>query len=253
MFEPLSKGEYMLEVKEITGGYAGLSILKNISFTVPDAHITGLIGLNGAGKSTTIKEIIGLLTPYEGEISIDGLTFKEDNKGYRKRLAYIPETPNLYEELTLQEHLDVVTMAYDCDKLEAQKKAADLLEMFQLADKLEWFPIHFSKGMQQKVMIVSALMLDADVLVIDEPFIGLDPIAIKHLTDILLALKDAGKTIIVSTHVLDRAEKICDSFVFLRKGQVLIQGDLLDLQERAQQEGGNLEELYLSLVQEGEL
>ena len=150
----------MLKLENITGGYVNIPVLKNVSFEVVKGELVGLIGLNGAGKSTTINEIIGLLTPYQGEISLDGLTLEKDASAYRQKIGFIPETPSLYEELTLREHLETVAMAYDLDYDKAMARAMDLLELFRLSDKLDWFPIHFSKGMKQKVMIICAFEQD---------------------------------------------------------------------------------------------
>lgn len=142
-----------LQVANVTGGYNQLPVLKNIDFTIGDGELVGLIGLNGAGKSTTIKEIIGLLQPHSGTITIDGLTLKENPEQYRKQIGYIPETPSLYEELTLREHIEVTAMAYDLPQEEAMKRAERLLKTFRLENKLDWFPANFSKGMKQKVML----------------------------------------------------------------------------------------------------
>lgn len=241
----------MLEVKKVTGGYMHIPVLNNVSFTVGNGELVGLIGLNGAGKSTTIKEIIGLLTPYQGDILIDGQTLLADKAAYRKKIGFIPETPMLYEELTLKEHLEVVVMAYDLDRKAAWEKANQLLKLFRLDEKMDWFPVHFSKGMKQKVMIVSALMIEPRLLIVDEPFLGLDPVAISDFIELLEKEKAKGTSILMSTHVLDSAEKLCDRFVILHKGEVRAEGELSDLQEAFSMEGASLNEIYLALTQEG--
>ena len=242
----------MLEIKNMTGGYANIPVLKDISFQVADGELVGLIGLNGAGKSTTIKEIIGLLTPYKGSVQIDGQGLQANPASYRKKIGFIPETPSLYEELTLKEHLEVVARAYDLEWENAFEIARGLLDTFRLADKLNWFPVHFSKGMKQKVMIICALMVDPSLLIVDEPFLGLDPVAIQQLTDILADLRAKGKSILMSTHVLDSAEKMCDRFVILHKGEVLAEGDLASLRQQFGQADASLNDIYLTLTQEGE-
>ena len=170
-----------LEINQLTGGYAHVPVLKEVSFTVPNNQVVGLIGLNGAGKSTTIKHIIGLLTPQKGTITLDGVTLQSNPDQYRQKVAYVPETPVLYPELTLKEHLELTMMAYDLNVEETWVKANALLKRFRLDNKLDWFPVHFSKGMRQKVMIVNAFMTNADLFIIDEPFTGLDPLAIHDL------------------------------------------------------------------------
>lgn len=241
----------MLEVKNITGGYINIPVVKDVSFTVESGQLVGLIGLNGAGKSTTIKEIIGLLTPYQGEILIDGKSLVQDAENYRKKIGFIPETPSLYEELTLKEHLEVVALAYDLTWDQAWSRVQGLLTIFRLDEKLDWFPVHFSKGMKQKVMIICAFMVEPSLLIVDEPFLGLDPIAISDLVNLLEEEKAKGTSILMSTHVLDSAEKMCDSFVILHQGQVRATGNLEELQHAFNMKGASLNEIYLALTQEG--
>ena len=243
----------MLEIKGLTGGYINIPVLKDISFEVGDGQLVGLIGLNGAGKSTTINEIIGLLTPYKGEIRIDGLQLRENPSAYRKKIGFIPETPSLYEELTLREHIETVAMAYDIEQEDAFECVERLLTIFRLKDKLDWFPVHFSKGMKQKVMIICAFVVDPSLFIVDEPFLGLDPVAIADLIQLLDEEKKKGKSILMSTHVLDSAEKMCDSFVILHKGQVRAKGNLAELRQQFQMPGASLNDIYLALTEEAAL
>ncbi|HHJ7827861.1 TPA: ABC transporter ATP-binding protein, partial [Streptococcus pyogenes] len=234
----------------LTGGYHNIPVLNDVSFSVDNGELVGLIGLNGAGKSTTINEIIGFLKPYQGSISIDGLTLAENAVAYRQKIGFIPETPSLYEELTLSEHINTVAMAYDIDLEVAQKRAQPFLEMFRLTDKLEWFPVNFSKGMKQKVMIICAFVIDPSLFILDEPFLGLDPLAISDLIQTLEVEKAKGKSILMSTHVLDSAERMCDRFVILHHGQVRAQGTLADLQEVFGDRSASLNDIYLALTKE---
>ena len=243
----------MLEIKNLTGGYVHVPVLKNVSFTVESGKLVGLIGLNGAGKSTTINEIIGLLTPYSGEINIDGLTLRANPREYRQQIGYIPETPSLYEELTLREHIETVAMAYGIEQEQAFDRVEPLLKMFRLDQKLDWFPVHFSKGMKQKVMIICAFVVDPSLFIVDEPFLGLDPLAISDLIQLLDEEKKKGKSILMSTHVLDSAEKMCDSFVILHKGQVRAKGDLPQLRQAFDMPEASLNDIYLALTKEEEL
>lgn len=159
-----------LTIQHVTGGYGHLPVLKDINFEVHNGEMIGLIGLNGAGKSTTIKNIIGLLTPQKGTITVDDLTLQQDPENYRKKIGYIPETPSLYEELTLREHIEVTAMAYGIPKDEAMKRAESLLKTFRLENRLDWFPVNFSKGMKQKVMVLCAFLIQPSLYIIDEPF-----------------------------------------------------------------------------------
>ncbi|KRN29753.1 ABC-type transporter ATP-binding protein EcsA [Lactobacillus selangorensis] len=239
-----------LEVKHLTGGYAQVPVLKDVSFTVPDGEIVALIGLNGAGKSTTIKHIIGVLTPMKGTIAVNGLTLAKNPDAYHQQIAYVPETPVLYPELTLKEHIEMTILAYDLDHDETWQRAHRLLKMFRLDNKLDWFPIHFSKGMRQKVMIVCAFMTQASLYIIDEPFTGLDPLAINDLLTIVNEKKQEGASVFMSTHILDTAQKYADQFVLLNHGRVRAEGTLKQLEEQFHMSAADLDDIYLQMTKE---
>lgn len=239
----------MLTIDQLVGGYSQVPVLKNISFQVQPGELVGLIGLNGAGKSTTINHIIGLLQPFSGSIQVNGATLANDPLTYKKAIAYVPETPVLYEELTLREHLQLTVNAYQLAPTSAWQRAKELLKTFRLENKLDWFPVDFSKGMKQKVMICMAFMTEAKLLVIDEPFYGLDPLAVHDLLTIIDQKKAQGVAILMSTHVLDTAQRYCDRFVLLADGQVQAQGSLQDLQALNGHQGESLDEIYLQLAQ----
>ncbi|WP_253732971.1 ABC transporter ATP-binding protein [Latilactobacillus curvatus] len=235
----------------MNGGYAHVPVLKEVSFTVPNNQVVGLIGLNGAGKSTTIKHIIGLLTPQKGTITLDGVTLQSNPDQYRQKVAYVPETPVLYPELTLKEHLELTMMAYDLNVEETWVKANALLKRFRLDNKLDWFPVHFSKGMRQKVMIVNAFMTNADLFIIDEPFTGLDPLAIHDLLEIIAEKKAQGAAILMSTHILATAQQYADSFVLLNQGRVRTTGTLEELKIEFNMADADLDDIYLQMTKEG--
>lgn len=237
-----------LQVTKVVGGYSQIPVLKEVTFDIKDGELVGLIGLNGAGKSTTINHIIGLLTPFKGQIKINGVTLAEDNEAYKKQIAYIPETPILYQELMLKEHLEMTMMAYNLDQVAAWKRADRLLEIFRLDNKLDWFPANFSKGMKQKVMIVCAFITDAPLFIIDEPFLGLDPLAVHDLLDLINEQKAKGASILMSTHVLDTAQKYCDRFVLLHDGQVKTEGTLAELRKALPDAGESLDDIYMSMT-----
>lgn len=241
-----------LTIQHVTGGYGHLPVLKDINFEVKNGEMIGLIGLNGAGKSTTIKNIIGLLTPQKGTITVDELTLQQDPENYRKKIGYIPETPSLYEELTLREHIEVTAMAYGIQKEEAMKRAESLLKTFRLENRLDWFPVNFSKGMKQKVMVLCAFLIQPSLYIIDEPFLGLDPLAINALLELMVAMKEQGAAILMSTHILATAEKYCDRFVVLHEGEVRAQGTLQELQTEFDLPGSSLDEIYIALTKEKE-
>lgn len=241
-----------LEVENLVGGYSRVPVLKDVSFEVKAGELVGLIGLNGAGKSTTIKHIIGLLRPQKGTITLEGVTLKTDPKAYKQKMAYIPETPILYEELTLREHVELTIMAYGLEAKSAWQRAQTLLELFRLENKLDWFPANFSKGMKQKVMIVCAFITEAKLYIIDEPFLGLDPLATQDLLDLIDQKKQAGAAVLMSTHVLSTAQEYCDRFVMIDQGQVTAKGDLASLRTQFGDETASLATIYLKLTGAGE-
>ncbi|MGL3993442.1 ABC transporter ATP-binding protein [Pediococcus acidilactici] len=237
-----------LKIEHLTGGYTQTPVIKDINLEVHEGELVGLIGLNGAGKSTTINHVIGLLQPMQGTISLNNIQLSQQPAAYKSQLAYIPEMPVLYDELTLKEHLELTIKAYDLDEKAAWKNAMELLEKFRLANKLEWFPANFSKGMRQKVMIVCAFMTDVQLFVIDEPFLGLDPLAIDDLLGIINEKKKQGAAVLMSTHVLDTAEKYCDRFALLNEGQLKAVGTLDDFQTQFNAPTASLNDIYLSIA-----
>lgn len=239
-----------LEIKNLIGGYSRIPVLKGISFQVKPGELVGLIGLNGAGKSTTINHVIGLLRPFSGEITLNGINIQQDPVDYKKQIAYVPETPILYDELTLREHIELTIKAYSLNTEEAWIRARKLLKTFRLDNKLDWFPANFSKGMKQKVMICCTLMTNAKLLIVDEPFYGLDPLAVHDLLELIEERKKAGTAVLMSTHVLDTAQRYCDRFVLLANGKVRARGTLDELRQKADKPDESLDDIYLSLARD---
>ncbi len=242
----------VLKIENLSGGYNRKKIIENINIEIPKGSITALIGLNGAGKSTTIKHILGLLRPMDGMIKVNGITITEDNEKYRKSISYIPESPVLYDELTLEEHINLTAMAYGLNMKEAWEKADVLLKLFKLSDKKKFFPVHFSKGMKQKVMIICSFLVEPNLYIIDEPFLGLDPIAINDLINLMCEKRDSGASILMSTHILATAEKYCDNFIIIHEGKILASGKLSDLRKEFNMPEASLDEIYLALTTRGQ-
>ncbi|MCP0886749.1 ABC transporter ATP-binding protein [Ligilactobacillus sp. WILCCON 0076] len=238
-----------LKVTQLVGGYSQIPVLKDISFEVKKGELVGLIGLNGAGKSTTINHIIGLLTPQKGEITINGNSLFTNTQEYKKSIAYVPETPILYEELTLKEHIEMTIMAYELEKTSAWDKAQQLLKTFRLENKLDWFPANFSKGMKQKVMLVCAFITQADLFIIDEPFLGLDPLATRDLLNLIEQRKSDGASVLMSTHVLSTAQEYCNRFVLIDHGKLKTSGTIQELQAEYGHPNASLSEIYLGMTQ----
>lgn len=242
----------IVELKDVTGGYTRKPVLHDLSFEIGEGELVGLIGLNGAGKSTTIKHIIGLMNAHQGEIRVNGVTFKEDPEAYRKSFSYIPETPILYEELTLREHLELTAMAYGLDKEVFEARSAELLREFMMEKRLKWFPSHFSKGMRQKVMIMCAFLVNPSLYIIDEPFVGLDPIGIKSLLEQMASRKADGASVLMSTHILSTAEKYCDRIILLHEGRLRAQGTMDDLRQTFGRPDASLDDLYIAMTEEND-
>ena len=237
-----------LKIDNLTGGYAGNQVLKDVSFDVADGQIVALIGLNGAGKSTTINHIIGERLPQSGKITLNGVDLVQDPSNFKAQLAYIPEQPILYDELTLGEHLDLMLAAHDLDKAAVWPEVVNLLDLFRLTDKLHWLPSHFSKGMRQKVMLVSAFMLNAPLLLVDEPFLGLDTLAHRDVVRLIQAQAAAGNSVLMTTHLLSSAAQFVDIFVVLAAGEVRFVGTPQALADQYQLTLATLDD-YFDLAQ----
>ncbi|MBS9334788.1 ABC transporter ATP-binding protein [Fructobacillus sp. M1-13] len=209
-----------LHIDNLTAGYAGQTVVSDLTFAVPAGRIVALIGLNGAGKSTTLKQVIGLKRPLAGSLTLDEFSLEENPAAYKNELAYIPEQPVLYDELTLDEHLHLVLAAHKQDDAAHWARVEELLALFRLTGKGHWLPVHFSKGMRQKVMLVSAFALDTKLLVIDEPFLGLDVLAQKQLIDLMKERAAAGTAVLLTTHLLSQASAYVDDFALLEEGRL---------------------------------
>ncbi|MFC3750365.1 ABC transporter ATP-binding protein [Paenibacillus sp. GCM10012306] len=217
--------EIVLDVEIEEAGYeAGDPRIFDISFQVRRGQLLGLIGPNGAGKSTTIKTLLGLLKHAKSKVAIGGA-----NNSY----AYVPEQPVFYEDLTLWEHLDLAAAAYGLDYGQFQETAERLLKQFSMEHVRNDLPAGFSKGMKQKMMLMLGFLVQPDIYIVDEPFIGLDPRATKDFLRLLEAERVRGAGVLMSTHVLDTAEKICDDFVLISGGKMAATGTLEDIRAQA--------------------
>lgn len=233
-----------LEIIDLCAGYEKLNILEGVTLEVLPGEIVGLIGPNGSGKTTLIKTLLGILPPISGTIRIDGKSTEDYQEEIKGKTAYIPEIPYLYDELTLEEHLQFTAMCSGLKEYDYEKKVQSLLKIFQMEGKLQHFPNSFSKGMRQKVMVMCALLQEPTLMVVDEPFIGLDPRAIKNFIELMMDYKKQGIGILMSTHVLDSAEKICDRFVILNQGAALFSGTLQEMREETGLLEGSLMDLF---------
>ncbi|KEI46280.1 multidrug ABC transporter ATP-binding protein [Staphylococcus epidermidis UC7032] len=238
-----------VKVEHLTGGYGKKPVIKDLNFELEKGEIVGLIGLNGAGKSTTIKHMLGLINPMEGKLSISNIRINEDIENYRRKLSYIPESPVIYDELTLEEHIEMTAMAYQLSREEAMRRDKPLLKVFRLENELKVFPSHFSKGMKQKVMIICAFIVDPELYIIDEPFLGLDPLGIQSMLDLMVEKRNENRTVLMSTHILATAERYCDRFIILHKGEIVAFGNLEELREQTGLKDKTLDDIYIHVTQ----
>ncbi len=229
----------MLAVSHVTKNYGKVTACDDVTFTLGDGEVTILLGPNGAGKSTIMKSIIGFLK-YQGVISVDGIDNKTPEA--RRILGFVPEMPSLYPNLTVYEHMEFLARAY---KLKGYKdRINELLDTFELTDKRKKFGDELSKGMQQKLNLCMGLLPQPKVLMLDEPMIGLDPAAIKALKDIIMRMHEEGRTLLISTHIIDSVDMLWDRTLIMQKGALKIDITKQQLDER----GESLEDLFFEIT-----
>lgn len=239
----------VLIVKELKKYFKKNKAVDGISFELNSGEITCLIGPNGSGKTTTIKCILGLIKRNNGEILIDGKDSRCEES--RRKLAYIPESPDVYPMLTVWEHLKFIALAYYLNNWE--QKAEEILKRFDIYDKKDEIAKNLSKGMKQKLSICCALLHEPEIFLVDEPVIGLDPKAIREMKEIFKVLKQDGKTILISTHILDAVEGFCDTVIVMKKGKVLATGTIDFLKESVNaSKDSSLEDVFLEVTENEE-
>ncbi|MGP4060421.1 ABC transporter ATP-binding protein [Halobacillus sp. H74] len=230
----------LLKVSINSAGYQKThKVIENINFTLHAGELIGLLGPNGVGKSTTIKSIMGTIDQIEGSIEFKGPT---------ESYAYIPEQPIFYEDLTLWEHIRFLASLDGINESDCFSEAQELLKIFNLEEAKDQLPGNFSKGMQQKLMIVLAFLIKPDVYIIDEPFIGLDPLALRAFLRLLEDKRKLGAGVLMSTHVLDTAEKICDKFLLISNGSLVARGTLTEIKESNALNAESLYECFEKLL-----
>lgn len=231
----------MLEIRELIKKYGKTVAVDQVSFLVPDGQIGVLLGPNGAGKSSIIKSIAGLVR-YDGEVSIQGIPGRKMEA--KKVFAYVPELPAMYDALTVREHLEFILQAY---QLQTSKEEVDaILERFELLDKADKLGNELSKGMMQKVSICCALVVKPQVILLDEPMVGLDPAAIKELKKIILELKEQGATVLISTHMLEMVKELWDVTFVMEKGRII------GTYSKEMVGAENLEDLFFQVTEGGQ-
>lgn len=233
----------MIEIKNVSKTYNGKKkVLKNVSFDINSGEIFAFIGHNGAGKTTMIKSIIGILDFEEGDILIDGKSIRKEPIECKKIMAYVPDNPDLYENMKAIDFINFICDIYDVSESKRRENTLKYAKMFEIEDKLNDDIASFSHGMKQKVALIAALSHDPEILIMDEPFVGLDPKAVYDMKEIMRTMAKDGKTIFFSTHILDVAEKLCDRVAIINDGTIVKVGKMKDIKGDE-----SLEQVFLEL------
>ena len=219
----------VLEVKNLTKRFSGITAVDRVSFSVSEGSVFGLIGRNGAGKTTTIRMMLNIYFPDEGEVLFKGAKIAQD---FKDSVGYLPEERGLYKKMKVIDMLLFLAELKGKKGSEINKLALQYLERFDLADRKNSKIEDLSKGNQQKVQFISTVLHDPDFLIFDEPFSGLDPINTNLLKEIILEMKNKGKVVIFSTHLMEFAEKMCDSIAMIDKGKIILNGKLSEIKEK---------------------
>ena len=219
----------MIEIKNVTKKYGDKVAVDNVSFTVNDGDVFAFIGHNGAGKTTLIKSIVGLHDFEEGDIIINGISIKEDPVACKKMMAYVPDNPETYEHMKAIKYINFICDMYDVDTETRTKNITKYAKLFGMEDKLNDTIDSYSHGMKQKLVLISALAHDPQVLIMDEPFVGLDPKAVFDIKEVLNEMVKEGKIVFYSTHILDVAEKICSRVAIIKKGKLVKSGSMKEI------------------------
>lgn len=234
----------MIELVGVTKSYGNKKALNNLNLTIEAGKIFGFLGHNGAGKSTTIKSLVSILEPSQGEIFFDGKNLKENRLAIKQKIAYVPDSPDIFLQLTANEYWDLISAAYELQASDDRRQ--ELIELFSLVGHEDETIESFSHGMRQKTIIIGALLPDPDIWILDEPLQGLDPQAAFDLKKMIRQHAEKGKTVIFSTHVLDSAQQLCDDLAILKQGELLYNGSVVDLLNA--HPGASLESIYLKMT-----
>lgn len=240
----------MLRFDHISKRYGDTLAVDDLDLEIRDGEIFGLIGHNGAGKSTTIKMLVSIIAPSEGAIYLDGQRVASDALDLKRKIGYVPDSPDMFLRLTPRLYWQLIGKLYEIPEAALAERMAHLTEVFELTGK-EDEPIEgFSHGMRQKVFVIGALLPEPDLWVLDEPMTGLDPQASYHLKEMMRAHAEAGHTVLFSTHMLATAQEVCDRIGILRHGRLVFAGTMDEL--KAAYPGQDLEDIYLRLVKSAE-
>ena len=232
----------MIKISDVTKKYGDKKALDGVSFEVGDGEIFAFIGHNGAGKTTLIKAIVGIHDFDEGEVLINGKSIKREPVACKKEIAYVPDNPELYENMRAIQFINFICDMYEVEKERRERNIKKYAEMLEISANLNDTIDSFSHGMKQKVALIAALAHDPKILIMDEPFVGLDPKAVFSTKEVMREMVKSGKTIFFSTHILDVAEKLCTKVAIIKKGKIMKVGSMKDVKGDK-----SLEKVFLEL------
>ncbi len=238
----------MLELRDVHKRYSSIPAVEAVSFTARAGEVTGYLGANGSGKSTTMKIITGLIEPSSGEVLFEGRPIRDDLMGFRKRMGYVPEEPHLYTHLSGMDYLVMVAQLRDMDRRVEAERIYGLLRLFGLHGDRDVSISFYSKGMRQKILLSAALMHNPDLILLDEPFSGLDVGSSLILWSLIRELAERGKVVLFSSHELETVERVCSHVVILHKGKVVADDSIENL--RVLMSVPTLEEIFSQLAVE---
>lgn len=238
----------MISIRNLSKSYGTKQVLDNINLEVHPGEIIGYIGPNGAGKSTTVKILTGILSEFEGDVTVAGISLREDPLAVKRIIGYVPELAELYDLLTPYEYLSFVGKLYGLDEKLVEERGRKMLESFGIAENMHQRMDSFSKGMRQKVLLTSGLLHNPSVVILDEPLSGLDANAVIVVKELMQVLKQEGKTIFYCSHMMDVVEKVSDRIVLINGGRIVANGTIGELR----QYGESLEQIFAHLTTSGD-
>lgn len=238
--------ESIITIRNLNKSYGAKQVLRDINLDIHKGEIIGYIGPNGAGKSTTVKIMLGLVGEYTGEIKIFNQDISNGEIDYKKKIGYVPETADIYENLTAREYLTFIGELYGMEYRVANEKAEKLMDLFGIKDVYDARMSSYSKGMKQKALIISALINNPDVLFLDEPLSGMDANSVMVFKEVLAELAKRGKTIFYSSHIMEVVEKISSRIILINNGAIVADGSFEDIKGRSME--GSLEEIFNQLT-----
>ena len=238
----------MIKVNGVTKRFGEKVAVNNANFEVKPGEIFGFLGPNGAGKTTTIKMIVGLLSPDQGNISVSGVNVVTDSIESKTKFSYVPDNPDIYDNMTAYQYLNFIADVYQVSLEDRRARINEYASLFEISDDLNDYLKGFSHGMKQKIALIGALVSDPDVLILDEPMVGLDAKSAFNLKNVMRDRCQKGKSVFFSTHVMEVAEKVCDKVCIIKSGNIIANGSVEDLRAKA---GSNksLEQLFLELTE----